>query len=79
MLIVLIHSETFYRAEKSFNGHLKFHGHVGIGTAHVFLPPFNLTLSCTILKDPNSLPFTVILFLFFFFTLEEALDFTSCR
>ena len=58
MLIILIYSEIFYGAEKSVNGHLKFHGHVGIGTAHVFLPPFNFTLSCIILKDENSLPFT---------------------
>lgn len=65
---MLIYSETFYRAEKSVNGHLKFHGHVGIGTAHVFLPSFNLTPSCIILKDENSLPFTVVFSLFF--TLE---------
>lgn len=63
MLIIPIYSKTFYRAEKSGNGHLKFHGRVGIGIAHVFLPSFNLTLRCIILKDENSLPFTV----FFFF------------
>lgn len=74
---MLIYSETFYRAEKSFNGYLKFHGHAAVGSAHAFLPLFNLTLSCIILKDQNSVPPTVIFFPLFFFTLEEALDFIS--
>lgn len=72
---MLIYSETFYRAEKSVNGYLKFHGHIGIGTAHVFLPPFNLTLSCIILRDENSLPFTAVSSPLF--TLEESLDCAS--
>lgn len=70
---MLIYSETFYRPEKPVNGHLKFHGCVGIGTVHVFLPPFNLTLSCIILKDENSLPFTAA-----FLPLGESLD-CACR
>lgn len=77
---MLIYYATFYRAEKSVNGHLKFHGCVGIGTAPVFLPPFTLTLSCIILNDENPLPFTVVwlcCFVRVFLTLEESLDCTS--
>lgn len=78
---MLIYSETFYRAEKSFNGHLKFHGHAAIGTAHVFLPPFNLTLSC--IKDQkfttiHSDIFCLSLFIFFFY-LGRGLDFIYSR
>lgn len=73
MLIILIYSEAFYRDENSGNGHLKFHGHHSTGTAHAFLPPFNVTLNYVILKDYNSLPLTMGC-CFFFLTLKKYLD-----
>lgn len=64
---MLVYTGTFYQPEKSVNGHLKFHGCVGIGSAHAFLTLLNLTQSCILLKDENALPFTVdfpLLFLY---------------
>lgn len=74
VLIILIYSEAFYRDENSGNGHLKFHGHHSTGTAHAFLPPFNVTRNYVILKDYNSLPLTMGCCCFFFLTLKKYLD-----